>query len=219
MTTGELTILYNPSVWTRSKCPAARATKMNFAIRCLLMWFLLLCCAVAAAQRAAPLTLQFTPARSTLEFTLGATMHTVHGQFNVKQGEIHFDAAGNTITGEIIVDATSGVTGVGGRDRRMHSEILETTRYPEITFQPDQVQGTVAPHGTSAVQVHGLIGLHGAEHEVTLPVQIEMAPDHWTVTSHFVIPYIRWGLKNPNTFLLHVSPSVEVDLSASGGKP
>ena len=31
------------------------------------------------------------PSKSTIEFTLGASLHTVHGTFKLKRGEIHFD--------------------------------------------------------------------------------------------------------------------------------
>jgi hypothetical protein len=34
--------------------------------------------------------------------------------------------------------------------------------------------------------------------------------------THITIPYIAWGLKNPSTFLLHVSDQVEVDIAAVG---
>jgi polyisoprenoid-binding protein YceI len=33
------------------------------------------------------------PAATTIEFTLGATMHTVHGAFNLRSGHIVFEAA------------------------------------------------------------------------------------------------------------------------------
>src|ERR1035437_9063318 len=59
------------------------------------------------------------------------------------------------------------------------------------------------------VQVHGVFRIHGVEHELMIPVRVEMADDHWTLTSHFVVPYVKWGIKNPSNLLLHVSPSVE----------
>jgi hypothetical protein len=51
------------------------------------------------------------PAKSTVEFTLGASLHTVHGTFKVKSGEIHFDPAKGTASGAIVVDALSGESG------------------------------------------------------------------------------------------------------------
>ena len=68
--------------------------------------------------------------------------------------------------------------------------------------------------GKSAVQVHGMFGIHGADHEITVPAEIELAPDHWTLAVHFAIPYVKWGLKDPSTFILRVSKTVDIDLHA-----
>jgi polyisoprenoid-binding protein YceI len=163
--------------------------------------------------------LEFVPARTGVRFALDASFHVVHGSFDVEHGAIHFDPASRAISGEIVVNAASGRSGNTGRDRRMHREILESARYPEIAFRPDHVQGTVADSGASTVQVHGVFRIHGIEHELTIPVRVEMADDHWTATSHFVVPYVQWGIKNPSNLLLHVSQSVEVDVQASGPNP
>jgi polyisoprenoid-binding protein YceI len=163
--------------------------------------------------------LEFVPARTTLEFTLGASFHTVHGAFNLRHGSVHFDPDTGALSGEIIVDAASGHSGNDGRDRKMHREILESARYPDIVFRPDRLEGKVETQGVSAVRVHGRFDLHGAEHEITIPVQVEMAADHWSVTSQFSIPYVEWGLKNPRTLILHVNPSVSIAVHASGLAP
>jgi polyisoprenoid-binding protein YceI len=101
----------------------------------------------------------------------------------------------------------------------MHREVLESDRYPEITFRVDHVEGKVASLGTAAMSVHGIFAIHGATHAITIPVRVEMADDHWSATAHFVIPYVKWGMKNPSTFILRVSESVEIDVHASGSSP
>jgi hypothetical protein len=70
--------------------------------------------------------------------------------------------------------------------------------------------------GTSEVQLHGKFLLHGAEHELTVPVHAELTGDHWKGTAKFIVPYIQWGLKSPNTFLLKAAPVVDVELELSG---
>ena len=102
------------------------------------------------------------------------------------------------------------------RDRKMHREVLESDRYPEIVFHPDHVDGAVSLSGMSSVRVHGIFTIHGAEHELTVPADVKMAPGYWTATLHFAVPYVQWGIKNPSTLFLRVSESVEIDLTASG---
>jgi len=114
------------------------------------------------------------------------------------------------------VDAKSGETGNGMRDRKMHQDVLESDRYPEISFRPDRVEGAVASSGKSPVKVHGMFGIHGVDREITVPAEVEMSSESWTATVHFTVPYAKWGMKNPSTFFLRVSDSVEIDLVAAG---
>lgn len=160
--------------------------------------------------------LTFAPAKTAVTFTLGATLHTVHGSFALKRGSVHFDPATNKLTGEIVIDATSGHSGNDSRDKKMHAEVLESGRYPEIVFRPDRADGQVAPAGASQIQVHGMFSVHGAEYEITIPVQVEMSSGRWTANAHFAIPYVKWGMKNPSTFVLHVDQSVEIEVQSSG---
>jgi polyisoprenoid-binding protein YceI len=163
------------------------------------------------------IVLSLDPAQSKVHWTLGSTLHTVHGTFVLKRGMLRFDPATGKASGQIVADATSGESGNDSRDQKMHKEILESARYSEVVFRPDRVEGRVAAAGASSVQVHGMFLLHGAEHELTVPVQAELTPDHWKGTGKFNVPYIRWGLKNPSNFILKADPSVDVELEMKGG--
>jgi polyisoprenoid-binding protein YceI len=158
------------------------------------------------------------PSKSTVEFTLGASLHTVHGTFKLKSGEIHFDPAKGTASGAIVVDALSGESGNEGRDKKMHQEILETPKFSEIVFVPSRIQGTVAPQGTSQVAVVGVMKLHGKDHDMTLNFAVQPGTEGQAAlaTATFSVPYVKWGLKNPSTFFLRVTDSVDVDVHASG---
>jgi len=171
------------------------------------------------ALRAQEMTLELDPANTRIEFTLGATLHNVHGTFKLKSGTIQFNPSTGSASGMVIVDATTGDSGNEGRDRKMHKEILESQRYPEITFAPSKISGKVALEGDSSVQVDGIIRLHGTEHPLTLTLPVQAKGNTLSAQTHLVIPYVAWGLKNPSTFLLHVSDKVEVDITAAGKVP
>jgi polyisoprenoid-binding protein YceI len=177
------------------------------------MKFLFLAAALGAATLTAQeMLLDFDPALTTVGYTLGDVLHTVHGSFQLKRGQIHFDVATGKASGELIVDAASGTSGSNARDGRMHKNILESGKYPEIAFRPDRVEGTVAPKGTSQVKVHGLFAIHGAEHEVSIPAEVRMEPGQATAILRFPVPYVKWGMKNPSTFLLRVKDTVEIEV-------
>jgi polyisoprenoid-binding protein YceI len=175
--------------------------------------FSALACLAAADQDVA---FQLDPQRSTVTFTLGDVLHTVRGTFRLEQGSLRFDPTSGKLAGAIVVDAKSGDTGSGARDRKMHREVLESDRYPEISFRPDRVEGTVLLPGKSSVRVHGIFSVHGSDHELIVPTEVEINANHWTATMHFAVPYAKWGMKNPSTLFLRVSESVEIDLTAAG---
>ena len=160
--------------------------------------------------------LELDPVHASVKFTLGDVLHTVHGTFQVKRGELQLDPTSGKLSGEIVVDAKSGDSGSGMRDRKMHKEVLESESYPEISFRPDRVEGAVASQGKSTVKVHGMFRIHGVDREITVPAEVEMSADHWTATVHFTVPYQKWGMKNPSTLFLRVNDSVEIDLTAAG---
>jgi polyisoprenoid-binding protein YceI len=178
-----------------------------------LLAFLSLTILSAAAQ---PSNLQLDPSHTSVKFTLGDVLHTVHGTFQLKHGALQFDPSSGKVSGEIVVDAKSGESSSGMRDRKMHREVLESEKYPEISFRPDRVEGAVASTGKSSVKVHGMFGIHGVDREITVPAEVEMAADHWTATVHFTVPYEKWGMKNPSTLFLRVNDSVEIDLTTAG---
>lgn len=170
----------------------------------------------ATTLRAQEMTLELDPANSKIDFTLEATLHTVHGTFALKSGTIHFNPATGAASGLVVVDATSGDSGNKSRDHKMHKEILESQRYPEATFTPTRFSGTLASQGDSTVQVEGIFRLHGSDHAITLTVPAQVTGNGLTARMHVVIPYIEWGLKNPSTLFLHVSNKVAIDITAVG---
>lgn len=158
----------------------------------------------------------FDPANTKIEFTLGATLHTVHGTFQLKRGDVRFNPTTGDASGEVVVDTTSGNSENSDRDKKMHREILESDKYPEIIFVPSHVSGAVPAEGTGTVEVAGVMKLHGQDHPVTLSANVtRSAPGELQGAVHFAIPYVKWGLRNPSTFILRVSDTVDVDIRST----
>jgi len=152
--------------------------------------------------------------RTEIGFTLHDVLHTVHGTFRMKYGSIQWDPETGKASGLVVVDVASGASGSGVRDRRMHQEILESERYPNAVFTPDRVEGQVALQGLSHVDVHGMLLIHGDQHELVLHIIVQANGSQYLVSTHFTIPYVEWGMKNPSNFLLKVDGKVEMDVHA-----
>jgi polyisoprenoid-binding protein YceI len=170
----------------------------------------------ATAAPVSEIVLTIDPAQSTVHWIVDSTLHAVHGTFTLKSGTLHFDPETGKAGGEIVVAAISGESGNSSRDARMHKEILETPKYPEVIFRPTQVEGKVGQAGASDVKLNGVFSIHGADHGLTALVHAEFTGDRWKGTSRFEVPYVKWGIKDPSNFLLKVKPVVSVELEMSG---
>jgi hypothetical protein len=167
-------------------------------------------------RAAEQIVLSVDPAKSTVHWSVDSSLHTVYGSFHVKRGTISVDPATGKASGEIVVDATSGESGNDGRDRRMHKEILESSRYSEVVFRPERADGSTIAQGDSSLKLHGKFSLHGADHELSVATRATLREGQWKGTATFEVPYIDWGLKNPSNFLLKVKPVVDVQLDLAG---
>lgn len=184
------------------------------------LFALVLLTAPAVAQapaRPAQLSLKLDPTASAIHWTLGATVHTVHGTFKLTSGAFQIDRPTGNITGLIVIDATTGESGDNARDRRMHHEIIQSDKYPTITFRPMHVNGKVdfTTSGPVVITVDGIINLRGQDHPLQLPLTLRNNGTAVAAESRFDIPYVAWGMKDPSTFIFRVEKQVHIDLTTT----
>ncbi|HEY1808656.1 MAG TPA: YceI family protein [Acidobacteriaceae bacterium] len=161
------------------------------------------------------ITVHFDPAQTRIRWTLNDVLHTVHGSFQLKGGLVAFDPATGAAEGELLVDLDSGDSGNAARDRRMRKDILQSQTYPEAIFHPEKVTGAPHPGPVQQITIDGTFTIHGHDHPLRLVVSAQMTnPTKVHLTTHFVVPYVRWGMKDPSTFVLRVGKEVPVDVSA-----
>jgi polyisoprenoid-binding protein YceI len=181
---------------------------------------LLLACSIPIqAQQAAShgVTVHLDPAQSEIHWTLSGNVHTVHGTFRLKGGLLTFDPATGVATGEILVDAATGESGDNARDSRMQKVVLESAKYPQMIFHPQKVPGAVKAGSTQNVTVDGTFTIHGTDHPLTLQMQIQTeSGNRVTATTHFTVPYVAWGMKDPSNFIFRVDKQVDAEVTAKG---
>jgi polyisoprenoid-binding protein YceI len=156
------------------------------------------------------------PSQTRIEWTLGDVLHTVHGTFKLRSGQMSYDVATGKASGEFVVDAASGDSGNRSRDSKMNKDVIESKRYPEITFLPKKVLGHAAEQGNSTVQVQGIFHIHGGDHDLTLSVPVQISGGVAKATTTFFVPYQAWGMKNPSTLFLRVDDKVQISVTAIG---
>jgi polyisoprenoid-binding protein YceI len=94
--------------------------------------------------------------------------------------------------------------------------VLDVAHFAEISFVPKSYQGTIAATGDSTIQVTGVFTLHGAPHDLTVPMQIHTDGASLMAKTHFTVPYVKWGLKDPSIFILKVAKDVDIDITLVG---
>ena len=160
--------------------------------------------------------LELDPAQTQIEFTLPGTIRPVHGTFKLKSGTIRFNRATGKAGGSVDVDMTSEQSDNVSLDRKILGEVLETRKYPEANFIPAQVDGRLETEGESALQLSGMFRLHGIEHDFNLATTVTRNGDQMTATTHFQIPYVDWGMRNPGGMLFRVGNQVEINIKTVG---
>jgi polyisoprenoid-binding protein YceI len=156
------------------------------------------------------------PALSKVTFSVGSTLHQVHGSFHLQSGAVNFNRHGSQVSGLIVVAAASGDTGNVSRDKRMTSAILEAAKFAEVTFRPTHLIGEIVPSGDSTAQINGVLTLHGTPHDLTVPLEVHIDGNTCTAKSRFTIPYVKWGIKDPGTFILRVDKDVQMEVALVG---
>ena len=183
----------------------------------------LLCAALLIAPllraQSAPqaITMHIDPSATEIHWTLNGNMHTVHGTFRLKGGLITFDPASGAAQGEIAVDLVTGESGNHSRDNHMQKEVLESEKYPQAIFHPEKVTGGVKSGSNQNVTVDGTFTIHGKDHPLRLDAKVQVDGRAAIATTHFTVPYVDWGMKDPSNFLFRVDKTVDVEVTAKGG--
>lgn len=161
-------------------------------------------------------TLNLDPANSEIHFTLGDPIHAVHGTFRIQTGVIAFDHKDGQMNGTIAVDARSGDSGNSSRDKKMTDDELKAPSFSTVTFAPKHYSGPLAPSGDSTITVDGTFTLLGTPHEISVPMNVHLVESQCKATGSFAIPYVKWGMKDPSSFILRVGKEVTIDLVLVG---
>jgi polyisoprenoid-binding protein YceI len=177
---------------------------------------LLLALTAAGPLAAAPASLALDPGATRIRFDVDSTLHRIHGSARLETGEISFDSAGGPASGRIVIDARSLETGNGLRDGALHEDVLESERFPRMTFVPERVEVLRIEGREADVRILGRIDIHGSQHELAIPGRVSVDGERLTLTARFPVPYVAWGMQDPGNFLLSVDDVVNVEVEAVG---
>jgi polyisoprenoid-binding protein YceI len=187
----------------------------GFVSRCLLVGAIVV--ALAPVQSpAAEWHVELDPARTRVTFTLKATLHTVDGSARLASGSLVVDTDTGTVSGAIIVDAASAGTGNMGRDKKMHSKVLQSDDHPKIVLRPQSIEGPITSGPATEVVLVGELFVLDSQHSITVPLTVRIEDAGFSAEAEFTVPYVEWGLEDPSTFVLRVAKEVRVRVTTEG---
>lgn len=163
------------------------------------------------------ITIHFDPAATQIQFRVGSLLRDLRGTFPLKGGALAIDPNSTLAQGQLLVDATKAHIANPVKDRQMHDDVLETKRYPAIFFHVEHLRGQVPKaDGSGDVIAEGMLNIHGADHPVQMKVHLVRQGETVTATTHFTVPYVEWGMKNPRGTFLRYAKTADVDVTARG---
>jgi polyisoprenoid-binding protein YceI len=133
---------------------------------------------------------------------------------NRREAATTFNPQTGTAEGEFLLAVRTGDSGNSTRDRKMQDEALESKKYPEATFHPAKVAGTISSGTTQNATVECTFNIHGADHPLTLQFSVQVNGADATAMTRFIVPYVDWGMKDESRRLLKVDKEVTVDVVA-----
>ena len=173
------------------------------------------------------LALHLDPEKTRIEWSVGSLLSKLHGNFKLNGGEVIADPKTGVAQGEIEIDAGSGAVQSGKfvdgkqtddatRTAKWQKDVLNSGKYPAIIFHPTSIQGLKEGDGEQTVDAKGTVTLAGMDHPIELTLKLNVKGHDVTAESHFVVPYVKWGLKNPSSGFTRYDNGVHVDIAAVG---
>ena len=80
-------------------------------------------------------------------------------------------------------------------ERVTRDEVLETSRYPQIIFESDQITGNHITGDMYRVEIAGELSLHGVKSKCAFDAQVLATPEILRANSEFLLRQSEYGIK------------------------
>ncbi len=121
----------------------------------------------------------------------------ITGTFTLTQS-----ASGYSVTAAAFtVDVSKLSSDQARRDQRIHSQGLESDRYPTATFQlstPIALPATAAADQTIKVSATGVLTIHGVSKTVTIPIDARLSGSQIELVGSITFPFSDFGMTPPS---------------------
>ena len=141
---------------------------------------------------------------TTVTFSFAALAHTVHGVVPIVPSKIKIDNRQQRVHGLVYIDTTKISTHNKDRDKKMHREVLESARFPDIYFKPILYRGDLQLGKAGQIELVGELYIHGDSHTIEVPCSVDWQEGQLHLSANYTLPYVAWGMKDPSKFIFRV---------------
>ena len=110
------------------------------------------------------------------------------------------------------VDLASLDTGLGLRNRHMRSNYLEVEEFPYAFFNATIERVVAVAAGVFRVTAHGVLTIHGVEHEMDVPCDVSERGEGYRVLCTFNTRLSDFDIKIPKLMFLKLADEVRLEL-------
>lgn len=121
----------------------------------------------------------------------------ITGTFTLTQSTSGYSVTAAAFT----VDVSTLTSDQSRRDQRIHSQGLESGRYPTATFQlsaPIALPATAAAGQTLKVSATGALTIHGVTKTVTIPIDARLSGSQIELVGSITFPFSDFGMTPPS---------------------
>lgn len=107
------------------------------------------------------------------------------------------DAALNFRVNAASLEVSDDVSDKDRRDieRQMHQDVLEVSRYPEISYRSARASGNRLGPGQFMIALNGDLTLHGVTRTQTIPIRLSVSPETLRASGEFSLRQSDYGIK------------------------
>ncbi len=117
-------------------------------------------------------------------------------------GEIDFapdDLSAAALRLNVRAESLEVMDDIKSSDRReieatMNQRVLETTKYPEVTFSSSGVTASQLGEGRYQVNLNGSLTLHGQSRQIAIPTQVTLMGDMLRAGGEFGLSQLNFGI-------------------------
>jgi polyisoprenoid-binding protein YceI len=169
------------------------------------MLALLVLCASLHAQ-----TLRFGPADGSVGFDATSNLHAFSGAAEVFEGTLDTDA----LRGLLRIQTASLTTRLGPRDARMLDYCLEATRFPEVQFRVEDIEGDAAllraESGSGSITLVGTLTVRDVARTVRVMATVSHEGGGLRIRGRHALRWPDFGVPDPSVLLARLEPELTV---------